>query len=308
MLSLSLILCSHNPREGYLRRVLESLQKQTLPHDQWELLLVDNGSKVALSDRFDLTWHPSGRHVHEDELGLTAARLRGIKESTAEILVFVDDDTVLAADYLQQALVVGRQWPFIGMWGGSCIPEYEIPLPEWVGDQVWRLLCVEVKEDVWSNLREGFLTVPPGAGMCVRRNVCLHFHSRCQNGNHRALGRKGSGLSGYEEAERAHCALDLGLGTGKSTKLSLTHLVPAARLTLDYFVRHAEGDAASFMLFRAIRGLPIQKPRPPTLLGSLRWFVHRLIHRVPREQYEIAKAHQRGLEKGWQLVQTISHV
>jgi hypothetical protein len=83
--------------------------------------------------------------------------------------------------------------------------------------------------------------------------------------------------------------------------LRLTHLIPDGRLTLDYFVRHSEGDAISMMLFRASRGLPIQPPKPATLIGSIRWFIHRLIHRVPREQYEIAKAHQRGLVKGYQL-------
>lgn len=100
-----------------------------------------------------------------------------------------------------------------------------------------------------------------------------------------------------------HCALDIGLGTGKSTRLRLTHLIPAGRLTLDYFVRQTEGDASSLLMFRALRNLPIQKLKPSTPLGSLRWFVHRLIHRVPREQYEIQKAHQRGSLKGWELAQ-----
>ena len=303
-LKISVIICTHNPRENYLRRVLDGLRAQTLSSAQWELLLIDNASKKSLPEIFDLSWHPHARHVREEELGLTPARLRGIRESSADILVFVDDDTVLAADYLEQVLAVSDQWPFVGVWGGSYIPEYETPLPAWVGDQVWRLLCSEVKEDVWSKSREGSHAMPAGAGMCVRKNVCLHFLARCQNESSRALGRKGSGLSGYEDIELAHCALDLGLGAGKSTRLYLTHLVPATRLTLDYFVRHAEGDAASFLLFRASRGLPIQKPSPPSLIGSLRWLVHRVIHRVPREQYEIQKAYHRGLEKGWQLVQT----
>jgi len=298
---LSVILCTHNPREPYLQRVLAGLRAQTLSVAKWELLLVDNASQPPVLGRFDLSWHPHARHVREEELGLTPARLRGIQESHAEILVFVDDDTVLAPDYLEQALAIAKQWPFVGVWGGSYLPEYETPLPAWVGDQVWRLLCWEVKEDVWSNLREGFATVPAGAGMCVRKNVCRHFLSRSQQGSGRFLGRKGSGLSGYEDVELAHCALDLGLGAGKSTRLRLTHLIPAARLTLDYFVRHAEGDAASLTLFRALRGLPIQKPKSQTLIGSLRWWVHRLIHQVSREQYEIQKAHQRGLEKGWEL-------
>lgn len=299
----SAILCTHNPRENYLRRVLEGLRAQTLPVAQWELLLIDNASQVPLSSRFDLSWHPNARHVREEELGLTPARLRGIKESKADILVFVDDDTVLAPDYLEQARVVGEQWPFVGAWGGSVIPEYEIPLPGWVGDQVWRLAVVEVKEDVWSNLREGFATIPVGAGMCLRKNVGARFVEWCRlNKDGKVMDRTGTLLAGYGDADLSHCAMDIGLGTGKSTRLRVTHLIPSSRLTLDYFVRHAEGDAASWMMFCAIRGLPIQKPKPPTLIGSWCWFVHRLIHQVPREQYEIQKAHRRGLEEGWKRV------
>ena len=306
MLKISVILCTHNPREDYLRRVLAGLRAQTLPTADWELLLVDNGSKIPVAEKFDLAWQPQARHVREEELGLTPARLRGIREAQAEILVFVDDDTLLAADYLEQTLTVEAQWPFIGAWCGSAAPEFEKPLPDWVGDQVWRLTVVEVKEDIWSNLRDSLTTIPHGAGMCVRRNVCLRFLERSENNqDDKLLGRKGTSLSGYEEVELAHCALDLGLGTGKTTRLHLTHLIPASRLTVDYFTRHAEGDAASFLMFRAMRGLSVQKPKPSTVIRSLRWFFHRLVHRIPREHYEIAKAHQRGLERGYQQVQNI---
>ena len=56
-----------------------------------------------LADRFNISWHPNGRHVREDELGLTPARLRGVAEAVAELLVFVDDDNILDPDYLEQA-------------------------------------------------------------------------------------------------------------------------------------------------------------------------------------------------------------
>ena len=306
MIHVSAIICSHNPREPFLRRVLEGLRAQTLPAAQWELLVIDNVSADPLASRFDISWHPNARHVREELLGLTPARLRGILESTGEILIFVDDDAVLAPDYLEQALAIGKKWPFVGTWGGSVIPEYETPLPEWVGDQVWRLLCVEVKEDVWSNLREGHATLPCGAGLCIRRHVAQAYLQRCQSKPPIAVSdRKGNSLSGYGDIDMSHSALDLGLGTGKSTSLQLTHLVPSSRLTLDYFVRHAEGDAASMVLFRASRSLPITPPKPITLIDSLRWFVHRLIHKVPREQYEISKAYHRGLAKGWAMVQSL---
>ncbi len=302
MLKISAIICTHNPREDYLRRVLAGLRAQTLPLAEWELLVVDNGSQIPVSEKFDLSWHPHARHVREEELGLTPARLRGIKECVADILVFVDDDNVLVPDYLEQTLVVGNQWPFVGAWGGSVIPEYEVPLPAWVGKEVWRLTEKDVKEDTWSNLREGYATVPCGAGLCFRSSVGKAYAERCLLLQQAAsFDRKGKSLTGYGDIDLAHSALDLGFGTGKSTKLRLAHLVPATRLTLDYFVRHAEGDAASMMLFRASRGLPISKPEPLTLSHQLRWFAHRVVHRVSREQYEIQKAYRRGICKGWRL-------
>jgi glycosyltransferase involved in cell wall biosynthesis len=305
MEKISVIICTYNPREDYLRRVLEALRKQTLPMEDWELLLIDNASQRPLANQFDLSWHPHGRNLLEPQIGKLNAWLRGIRESKADVVVFVDDDNVLATDYLQQTLDVSAQWPFIGAWCGSLFPEYEKPLPEWASDHVWRLAVAEVKEDIWSNLREGFDTIPWGAGMCIRRNVGKRYLEWCGlNRSSVALDRSGKGLGGYGDMDLGHCALDIGLGTGKSTRLRLTHLISAGRLTLDYFVRHAEGDAASWLLFRAIRNLPIQEPEPSTLISSLRWFMHRLIHRVPKEQYEIEKAHRRGLEKGWQLAQS----
>jgi glycosyltransferase involved in cell wall biosynthesis len=304
MPKISVIICTHNPREDYLLRVLAGLRAQTLPPSQWELLLIDNASEKPLPERFDLSWHPHSRHVREEELGLTPARLRGIREATADILVFVDDDTVLASDYLAQVLEVAEQWPFVGAWGGSCIPEYEAPVPDWVGDQIWRLTVLDVKIDVWSNIRDGFETKPVGAGICFRKNVGRHFAEWCRSRqNAKIMDRTGTSLTGYGDMDLCQSAIDMGLGTGRSTRLKLTHLIPSTRLTLDYFVRHADGDAASLLIYRAGRGLPVQKPKSPTLMGSIRWFLHRFIHRVPREQYEIQKAHQHGLARGWQLVE-----
>ena len=60
-----------------------------------------------------------------------------------------------ASTYLEQTLVIGNEWPFVGAWGGSCQPEYEVPLPAWVGEDVWRLTDGDVKEDVWSNFAKG---------------------------------------------------------------------------------------------------------------------------------------------------------
>src|SRR6201984_57194 len=123
--STSVILCTHNPRPDYLGRVLASLRGQTLPVKEWELLLIDNASKQPLAQTVDISWHSCGRHIREDELGLTAARLRGIQEASGELLVFVDDDNLLAPDFLVHATAISARRPDLGVFGAGILqPEF----------------------------------------------------------------------------------------------------------------------------------------------------------------------------------------
>ena len=133
-MDISVIICAHNPRPDYLRRMLDALNAQTLEKREWELLLIDNASDTPLADAWGLSWHPRARHVREDELGLTPARLRGMRESRGDVLVYVDDDNILAPDYLQTARTLMMEHPHLGVIGAGIIePEFEAqPPPELV--------------------------------------------------------------------------------------------------------------------------------------------------------------------------------
>jgi glycosyltransferase involved in cell wall biosynthesis len=48
---ISVITCTHNPRQDYLDKVLTALKAQTLSLDQWEYLLVDNASNQLLASK-----------------------------------------------------------------------------------------------------------------------------------------------------------------------------------------------------------------------------------------------------------------
>src|SRR5438105_4276456 len=130
VIPISVVICTHNPRANYLGQCLDALRSQTLTQASWELLLVDNRSKEAVSECGDLSWHPSARIIREDKLGLTPARLRAICETTGDLLVFVDDDNVLDNDFLQIALDAAQERPFLGSWSGQCRPKFEEPPPE----------------------------------------------------------------------------------------------------------------------------------------------------------------------------------
>jgi glycosyltransferase involved in cell wall biosynthesis len=255
--ALTVILCAHNPDRQSLTRTLEALAAQTLPKDTWELVFVDNASKTLLSNTIDLSWHPQSRHVQEQKLGLTYARLQGIQQANADVLVFVDDDNVLAEDYLEVAYRISKEWTVLGAWGGQIDPEFVVTPPDWT-KPYWRLLAVrEVKADRWSNLKQDRQTVPYGAGMCIRKFVAEKYANRVQTDPRRmSLGRRGDLLTSSEDLDLAFTAPDMGLGMGLFAALRLTHLIPATRLEEAYLLRLMKGISYSNVVLDAVRGMP----------------------------------------------------
>ncbi len=235
MLEISVIICTRNPREDHLRRVLEALRAQTLPTKNWELLILSVAADGPLSGRFDISWHPQARFILEEKIGKTHAILRAIAESQGELLAIVDDDNVLRADYLQNGLKIAADYPWLGAWGGSCIPEYEIEPPAELRPWLGGLLIEKVTTPVWAKLPRGNAALPPGAGMVVRRKQALFYREQVMSDPVRqALGPDGQPGNGGEDSDMALCSFHLGLGTGMFPELELTHLIPARKLTLKF--------------------------------------------------------------------------
>lgn len=251
---LTVSICTHNPRPAYLSRVLRALQSQTLEFSRWELLVIDNGSAQQLSHDL-IDWHPHGQVIREDKLGLTHARLRAIRESESELIVFVDDDNVLYANYLATALVIANENPHIGAWSGQCHPEYESEPAEWIHRYRGMLVIREFDKDCWSNLAHIGETMPCGAGLCIRRAVAdayLELHDAGQRPM--LLDRQGTSLMSAGDNDLSACACDIGLGVGLFHKLELIHLISAGRTTEEYLVRLADGIYYSAIYLQAFRG------------------------------------------------------
>lgn len=259
MPNLSVIICTHNPRPDYLGRVLRALQSQTLPTGEWELLLIDNASNEALADKWDLSWHPLARCVHEAELGLTPARVRGIRESRGQMLVFVDDDNVLAPNYLSSALALASQWELVGAFGGNIIPEFEVEPPAWAESHFSNLAIRHVKQPRWSNAPEAWTAQPCGAGLCIRAPIARHYVNLVQEcGWRRHLDRRGASLMSAGDTDLILTSALFDKGWGCFPELSMVHLIPAFRLTEDYLVRLAEGINTSVLVHQYFaNNLPI---------------------------------------------------
>jgi glycosyltransferase involved in cell wall biosynthesis len=251
---ISVITCAHDPRPEYLKQVLDALNGQTLDKQRWEYLLIDNASDEPLSERVDLSWHPNSRHIREDRLGLTPARLRGISDSTGEMLVFADDDNVLDLDYLEQVAQISGARPILGAFGGQVRPVFEETPPAWTKQYWSRLVIREFEHDRWSNLSSLHDTMPSGAGLCVRRRVASEYLAYHTNGKRSfMMDRTGTMLLSGGDTDLAATACDVGLGTGLFTALKLSHLILRERLQEDYLVRLVEGMAFSGVVLKSFR-------------------------------------------------------
>ncbi len=261
-MKITVITCTHNPRPDFLRRVLDALRAQTLPLTEWEFLLMDNVSKEPLAGAWDLSWHPQARVIREEKIGKTNALLNAFAQAKGGLLMTVDDDNVLQADYLAKALEIGDACPFLGAWGGHIEGEYEQQAPHWIKPYLHHLAIREVDRDYWSNYHADLRSLPYGAGLCVRKSVvdayvkelALRPASKC-------FGRAGSSLMSNEDIDLVMTAYDIGYGTGMFSRLRLTHLIPNTRLTVDYMCRLVEGIEYSNHLMRNHRDLVISRRR-----------------------------------------------
>jgi glycosyltransferase involved in cell wall biosynthesis len=239
MTELSVIICSHNPRPEYLGRTLAALKAQTLPLEEWELLLVDNASKTPLAQSYDLTWHPGGRQVREEVLGLTPARLRGIAEARGNWLVFVDDDNVLANDYLAKVRAISASEPRLAVFGsGKLEPEFEIPPPGELKSLLSMLALRDADAPRRGNDPKDSAILPCGAGLCVRRETAGQCAALVEQLKACVvLDRKGGELFSHGDDLFSWAAARAGMEFGVFPELRIKHLIGAGRLNQAYFLR-----------------------------------------------------------------------
>jgi hypothetical protein len=304
---ISVVICTHNPREDYLQRVLSVLKEQTLPKNEWELLLVDNASASPLSGQWDLSWHPQARIVRENTTGLTHARLCGIQNTSGELIVFVDDDNLLAPDYLENALAISRRLPCLGVFNGSIQGEFETVPSASVQFLLPQMAVREVSREEWACLGvERGVPVPLcGAGMVVRREMALVYYEKVAlSPLRKSLGRSGTQLAAGEDSDLALCSCQEGYAVGVFPDLRLTHLIPTRRLEKNYLLKLVEGTVFSHIILDFIwkgeKSIPLPRMQP-CLIDRLVLAYKKL--RTPEAypqadlfELEVAEAQWRGRE------------
>ncbi len=287
--AISAVVCCHNPRTDFLEQVLVALRAQTLPTTRWELVVIDNASSVPLEGNLDLSWHPQGRILREPQLGLTHARLRGIGESGAPLLVFVDDDNVLNPHYLRNAVGLAEGHPALGAWGGHVVLGFESSPPEWTRPY-WEFLAMKhVTRATVSRDPNDWASTPIGAGLCIRRGVLEHYREQLKcNAWRTNMDRRGRSLMSAGDQDMANTACDLGLEKGVFPELQLTHLIPLERLSEPYLLRLSTAIEFSNYALKWCRD-PSSPPPTLTLRRAIRYLRNLAKCRGRERRFYLAK-------------------
>lgn len=106
----SVIIPTYN-RKVFLLEALDSIARQSLPFDRFEVIVVDDGGQDGTEEIQNRHFPYHLRYIRQENQGDAAARNTGAIASSAEILVSLDDDMVLEQDYLAclVAEIIGAQ-------------------------------------------------------------------------------------------------------------------------------------------------------------------------------------------------------
>ena len=231
---ITLIICTYN-REKYIGPLLDSIAKNDYPTSDYEIVMVDNNcidNTRGVCEQFAAE-HPeiTLRYVVETEQGLSAARNKGIKEAKGDIIIYVDDDALVDADYIRIYAEHFATHPETMAAGGPIEPLYETEEPKWMSSYTKALLTA------WMNYGDKVREYPngryPGGGNAAYRKVVFEkvglFNTE--------LGRKGSALLASEEKDIFDKMKAQGMQVLYLPTPVLHHIIPQAKLEEDYFNR-----------------------------------------------------------------------
>ena len=264
MIRLSLIIPTHN-RSERLIAALESVIRQDLPAADWECVVVSNNSTDDTVARFgDFAARYPGlnlRLVTEDGPGVSYARNRGIAETSAPLLVFIDDDERINPGFLRAYADFFDAHPDAVVAGGRIIAEYVTGRPAWLSKYTEMPIANPMDfGDAVRPFPAG--RVPGGGNMAFRRSAALRY-----GGFDPSLGRVGRMLIGGEENDFFERLMRGGETCWYVPGAVMWHIIPPEKLTESYFRRLCYNVGVSQRLRAGM-----YRRYPKTLLfESLKW-------------------------------------
>lgn len=247
-------------RAAVLAQCLQSLTRQTLPADAFEVIVVDNGSSdgtAAVARSFDGALRL--RLLHEEEPGLHVGRHAGARAARSELLMFCDDDIEALPGWVE---AVQRRFdadPAVALVGGNNLPAWQAAVPRWL-DLWWRqpagrgraLGALSILD-----FGDGVFDVDPGWVWGCNFNLRRAAFDAARGFHPDGLPRERLAWRGDGEMHVGRTVRARGWRTVFDSAASVRHRVDAARMTRAYIEQRAfaQGVSDSYAAIRRQGGL-----------------------------------------------------
>lgn len=100
-MKVSIVIPTHNRLEK-LRETVEKLRLQDFPKEDYEIIVVDDGSNPPVKFEEDFTVLPSVKIVRLEGEERSVARNMGAKNAHGELVIFIDDDIFTQPDFIEK--------------------------------------------------------------------------------------------------------------------------------------------------------------------------------------------------------------
>lgn len=258
-MKITVILCTYNRCQS-LARALDSVAKSVLPESvEWEVLVVDNNSpdqtREVIED-FCVRYPGRFRYLFEPKQGKSNALNSGIRNARGSVLAFMDDDVIVAADWLQKLTVALDSGEFTGV-GGRILAQRDFPVPEWLAldgqYDVAGMLALFDLGDEGSELK----TPPFGTNMAFPSSIFV------KHGDFRTdMGPCPGSEIRNEDTEFGRRLMSGGEKLWYEPSAVVYHAVPENRLRKEYFLRFWYDHGRALIREKGIK---------PDLFGIPRW-------------------------------------
>jgi glycosyltransferase involved in cell wall biosynthesis len=242
----AVLICTWN-RAALLAETLRSISLADVPAGlTWEVIVVDNNSSDEtrqVVERHEAAFPTTLRYLFEPHQGKSWAMNRGLAESSAPLVVFVDDDVRVGRRWLAAAVEAFNASPDTAYVGGPVAPIWDRVCPRWfarTGTALFGALAI-LDYGPEPFVFEERQKIPLGANFAVRRTLSNRI-----GGFDPTLGRNSERvLLGQELPEFFARSRAAGFRGRYVPGMSVEHHVPARRLRPEYVRRWWYGKGVS---------------------------------------------------------------
>ena len=262
-----------------LAQTLDSIARLEIP-DRIELTLIviDNQStdqtRQVLHSFAQSDFAQQHQFVAEIECrqGHTFSRNCAINQSQGDLILWTDDDVLVAEDWLSRYVHAASNQPDISFWGSVIEPCFPEGRPPWI-KRNWDVLkgCFAARDLGEEAVSFAADRLPYGANFAIRGDVQRQHPFRTD------LGRRGDDVLGEDELDLMRRLLDAGhLGVWIPGAV-VQHVIPTSRANTEYVFNYFVGQGRALAVnqngwSRDLFALRKEADREYQLFRWKRWF------------------------------------